>query len=182
MSFNTYFKSFVAFAVCALCAGAVWAQTTVSGTVTGDGEPLEGVTVIVQGTNIGTFSDASGKYSVSADSKIETLLFRYVGYQDQEIAVNGRSTIDVNMEGDLSIDEVVVTGYGTAKSKEITSSITSVKVDDFNQGNVNDPSQLIQGKVPGLIVSRPGGNPNGDFTLRLWSLNHWSERRATRYY
>ncbi|NJL76631.1 MAG: TonB-dependent receptor plug domain-containing protein, partial [Saprospiraceae bacterium] len=68
------------------------------------------------------------------------------------------------------MDEVVVTGYGTAKAKEVTSAITSIKAEDFNKGNISDPTQLLQGKVAGLTISRPGSNPNGGFNIRLRGL------------
>ena len=69
------------------------------------------------------------------------------------------------------MDEVVVTGYTTQREEEKTSAIVSVKAEDFNQGNVNDPTQLIQGKVAGVTISRPGGNPNQTFDIRLRGLS-----------
>ena len=64
-----------------------------------------------------------------------------------------------------TLNEVVVTGYGTQKKREVTSSITSVKSDEFNKGSVNSPVALIQGKVSGLSISKPGGNPNGTIMI-----------------
>jgi TonB-dependent starch-binding outer membrane protein SusC len=75
------------------------------------------------------------------------------------------------LKGGSFLEEVVVVGYGTLKSKEVTSSITTIKAEDFNKGNVNDPSQLLQGKVAGLAISRPGGDPNGTFNIRLRGLS-----------
>jgi TonB-linked SusC/RagA family outer membrane protein len=167
MRVKTYLKSCVAWVALLLIAGGAYAQTTVSGTVTGDGAPLEGATVIVEGTNIGTFTDENGAFSVSSSSTINTLIVKYVSYKDAIIEVAGRSEIDIDMEPDFAIDEVVVTGYGTAKTREITNAITSVKAEDFNGGNVNDPTQLIQGKVAGLTITRPGSDPNGGFNIRL---------------
>ena len=92
--------------------------------------------------------------------------------KDMTVAVNGRDQIDVKMlASESTLEEVVVTGYGTQKAKEVTSSITSVKVEEFNKGNVNDPSQLLQGKVAGLAIARPGGNPNSDFKIRLRGIS-----------
>lgn len=168
---KNYLKVSLAWFVLLLGAGAAYGQT-VSGTIVGDGEALESVTVIVEGTTIGTFSDENGKYSLTADGiSSKNLIFKYVGYQDQIIAVNGRSTVDVTMSPNLSIDEVVVTGYGTAKSREVTSAISTVKAEDFNQGQVNDPTQLIQGKVAGLSIAAPGGDPNSQATIRLRGLS-----------
>lgn len=67
--------------------------------------------------------------------------------------------------------DVVVVGYGTQRKKEVTAAITSVSAEQFNKGNISDVSQLLQGKVAGLSISRPGGNPNGGFTLRLRGLS-----------
>jgi iron complex outermembrane receptor protein len=90
----------------------------------------------------------------------------------QEIEIGGRSTIDLQMQLDVeTLTEVVVVGYGTQDKKEITSSVTSVKAEDFNGGNVNDPSQLIQGKVAGLVIARPGANPSQGFNIRLRGLS-----------
>ncbi|MEL7428332.1 MAG: TonB-dependent receptor plug domain-containing protein, partial [Bacteroidota bacterium] len=152
--------------------GSVSAQT-VTGKVTSsnNGTPLAGATVLVQGTNTGAFTDENGEYTVNVKSD-GVLIFRYVGHENLEEAVNGRSTINVTLQAsEKTLDEVVVTGYGTQKAKEVTSAITSVKAEDFNGGNVNDPSQLLQGKVAGLAISRPGGNPNGGFNIRLRGLS-----------
>ncbi|MEM7375429.1 MAG: SusC/RagA family TonB-linked outer membrane protein [Bacteroidota bacterium] len=145
----------------------------VSGTVTAkDGTPLAGATVLAKGTVQGTFTDGEGKYSLDVPEGVSTLIVSYIGYQAQEVDINGRSVINVSLESEISfLDEVVVTGYGTLKGKEVTGSITSVKAKDFNVGNINDPAQLLQGKVAGLTISRPGANPNGNFSIRLRGLS-----------
>ncbi|TAE50655.1 MAG: SusC/RagA family TonB-linked outer membrane protein [Bacteroidetes bacterium] len=152
--------------------GSTFAQTRVSGkVVTSEGEPLAGATVQVKGTTTGAFTDDAGQYSVNAASDA-VLVFSYVGYEKLEEAVNGRTTINVTLsESGTTLDEVVVTGYGTQKAKEVTSAISTVKAADFNKGLVNDPTQLIQGKVAGLSIVRNGSDPNGGFTLRLRGLS-----------
>lgn len=168
----TYLQRLLLVVIGVLAFSGLNAQT-VSGTVTSstDGSPLIGATVLVQGTTTGAFTDDDGKFSVTAGSDA-TLIISYVGYSRIEVPVSGRSTVNVELEASEStLDEVVVTGYSTQKAKEVTSSITSVKAEDFNQGNVSDPTQLIQGKVPGLQISRPGGDPNGGFTVRLRGLS-----------
>ncbi len=155
-----------------LVAGSVSAQT-VKGKVTSSREdtPLAGATVLVQGTNTGAFTNEDGEFTVNVASD-GVLIVRYIGHEQTIVPVNGQSTINVTlMANEKTLDEVVVTGYGTQKAKEVTSSITSVKAEDFNGGNVNDPSQLLQGKVAGLAISRPGGNPNGGFNIRLRGLS-----------
>ena len=82
--------------------------------------------------------------------------------------MGNQSTIDVRLALDVtSLTEVVVVGYGTQEKKELTSAVSSVKSEDFNRGTVNDPAQLLQGKVAGLNITRPGGDPNGAFNIRM---------------
>jgi TonB-dependent starch-binding outer membrane protein SusC len=147
-----------------------WSQSrTVTGKVTSadDGSGLPGVNVIEKGTNNGTGTDADGNYTINVGSNA-TLVFSFVGYQSQEVVVGNQTTINTNLASDVtSLSEVVVVGYGTQEKKEITSSVSSVKAEDFNRGTVNDPVQLLQGKVAGLNIVRPGGDPNGGFNIRL---------------
>ncbi len=146
-----------------------WAQQTVTGKVTeaGSGESLPGVNILIKGTTSGAVTDLDGNFTLSA-SETDVLVISSVGYVAQEIAVGSRTVINVSLAEDIqSLDEIVVTGYGTQEKKEISSSIASVKAEDFNTGMVNDPSQLIQGKVAGLNITKPGGDPNDSYTIRL---------------
>ncbi len=153
---------------------SVWAQErTVTGTVKDaeTGETVPGANVIEKGTTNGTTTDLDGNFSVSVQEGA-TLVVSFVGYRQMEIAIGSRSVIDVNLELDVAqLAEVVVVGYGTQDKKEITSSVASVSAEDFNQGNISDPSQLLQGKVAGLSVVRPGGDPNGGYNIRLRGLS-----------
>ncbi len=153
-----------------LCvANLAYAQTTVSGKVTAPEEgSLPGVNVLVKGTTTGTVTDMDGNYRLTVPEGSDILVFSSIGYENQEITINGRSTIDIELAADIqSLQEIVVVGYGTQEKKEITSAVTSVKAEDFNGGNVNNPSQLIQGKVAGLVIAKPGGDPTGAFNIRL---------------
>ena len=147
-------------------------QLVVSGTVRDqDGLPIPGASVVVKGTTIGTSTDFDGNYTIDAPSDA-ILQFSYLGYSPTEVAVNGNTTIDAVLQEDISkLDEVVVVGYGTQRKKEITSAVASVKAEDFNKGNVNSPAQLLQGKVAGLSIASPGGNPNQGFAIRLRGLS-----------
>jgi len=155
-----------------------YAQTKVSGTVTDakDNAPLPGVNVVVKGMPTrGTSTDANGKYTLTVPSEQDTLVFSFIGYVKQEIPVQGRSTIDVALSTDVrKLNDVVVVGYGTQEKKQITGSVSSVKAEDFNSGSISNPSGLIQGKVPGLVVSTPGGDPNGNPTIRLRGVTSFS--------
>ena len=128
---------------------------TVSGKVTDaqGGAGLSGVSVIVKGSKTGTSTDGSGTYSLSVPNGA-TLVFSSVGFQNQEVAVGDRTTIDVvltAMSGN-NLNEVVVVGYGTVRKRDLTSAVSSVRAKDFNQGVMAAPDQLIQGKVAGLQV------------------------------
>ena len=141
----------------------------VSGKVTDSetGDGLPGVNVLEVGTSNGTVTDINGNYSISVGQNA-SLSFSFVGYSLQTVQVGARAVIDVSLELDVqSLSEVVVVGYGTQEKKEITSAVTSVQAEDFNRGTVNSPQQLLQGKVAGLNVVRPGGDPNAGFSMRL---------------
>ena len=140
----------------------------VSGTVTDKtGEPLIGVTVKIEGTTVGTATDLDGKYRLDG-ALGKNLQFSYIGYLPQTIKAE-KNTLNVMMQDDnVLLDEVVVVGYGTMQRKDLTGSITTVQSKDLNVGSYTDPGQLLQGKVPGLVVvqnSDPNGGVNS-LTLR----------------
>jgi iron complex outermembrane receptor protein len=146
-----------------------FAQRTITGTVTDaeNGEPLISATVVVVGSSTGTITDFDGKYSLEVPDDATQLEFSYTGYATAVADINASNVVDIALSAGAVLDEIVVTGYGTQKSKEVTSAITSVKAEDFNQGNVQSPTQLLQGKVAGLNIARAGGNPNNGFQIRL---------------
>ena len=153
-------------------------QKTVNGVVTDkSGEGLPGVTIVVKGTTNGTVTDLNGKYSLPNIAPEVTLVFSYVGMISQEIEVGGQSTINLVLEADaIGIEEVVAIGYGTIKKADVTSAVSTVKSDDFIKGAVKDAAQLVQGKVAGLSVSLPTGDPTkggrnyakGCFIIAWW--------------
>ncbi len=154
-----------------MTSAEIAAQRTVTGVVTDDrGEALLGANVLEKGTLNGTITDIDGSYSITVGDGA-TLQFSFTGFTDQEVVVGNQSVINIILEAGTILDEVVVTGYGTQKAREVTSAITSIKAADFNKGNVNTVSQLLQGKVPGLSISRPGSNPNAGFNIRLRGLS-----------
>lgn len=163
-------KRFLPVLVLASCCSVALAQSrTVSGKVTSadDALSIPGANILEKGTVNGTVTDADGNFKISVGDNA-TLVFTFVGFATQEIVVGSQSVVSVTLKSDVtSLSEVVVTGYGTQEKKELTSAITSVKSADFNKGTVNDPMQLLQGKVAGLAIARPGGDPNGKSTIRL---------------
>lgn len=149
-----------------LGAATAFAQNiTVTGTVTeqASGEPALGVSIVVKGNaSNGTIADALGNYSISVPSNA-TLVFSAIGMKSQEVAVNGRTTIDIQMVEDAELlDEIVVIGYGTAKSKDLTGAISSVKSDDIISTPISSPMGALQGKVAGVQIlnsANPGATP-----------------------
>jgi TonB-dependent starch-binding outer membrane protein SusC len=148
------------------------AQKMVSGTITDatNGDALIGATVTVKGTSTGTLTDVDGAYSIKANAG-DVLVVSYTGYEDQEVAVGSSNTINVALAEGKVLEEVVVVGYGTQKSKEVTGAVTSVKRENFNAGNVNSAAELLQGRVAGLSVTRNSGDPNGSIGIRLRGLS-----------
>ncbi|MBN2611916.1 MAG: SusC/RagA family TonB-linked outer membrane protein, partial [Bacteroidales bacterium] len=143
---------------------------SVSGKVTDavTGEPLPGVNVIVEGTSIGAVTDLNGKYQINVPDENSVLVFSFVGYLSENIIVGNKSAIDLVLTPDVTqLDEVVVIGYGTQKKADVTSSVATVKSDNFIKGSVTDAGQLIQGKVAGLTVIMPSSDPTGRTQILL---------------
>lgn len=131
------------------------------------GEPIIGATVRGKGQSEGTVSDFDGNFTLDVTDD-NTLQISYIGYQTQEFAVGKQHHFSIVLEEDKKIlNEVVVIGYGTQKKGDITSSVGSVKSEDFTAGAINDAGQLIQGKIAGLSVTNPSGNPVGGTEISL---------------
>ena len=142
---------------------SLFAQKTVTGKVTDeDGEGLPGVTIIVKGTTGGAVTDANGDYSINVSSS-DILVVSFIGFQTQEIPVNNRTSIDVNLAEDLqALQEVVVVGYGSQSKEEFTGSISVVPVTEAMKLPVVNVSEALQGRVPGVNVvtqGQPGEAP-----------------------
>jgi TonB-linked SusC/RagA family outer membrane protein len=147
-------KSFLA-AVCVLCVTQVFAQRTITGTVSdkATGETLPGVAVLVEGTSSGVFTDISGKYSIKTNSDDDVLVFSFVGFDTQKIKVGSQSTIDVGMAGGVEIDEVVVTALGVSREKKALGYAVQ-EVDGGVTDNARETNVLssMSGKVAGVQV------------------------------
>jgi TonB-linked SusC/RagA family outer membrane protein len=135
-------------------------QARITGTVTdATGLPMPGVGIKVKGTSTTSVTDTDGKYVVNAGGNI-TLVFSYVGYETQEVAANGRATINITMaESQAELSEVVVIGYGTVRRKDLTGSVASVKGADIKSQGVSDVTRSLQGKMPGVTIESAGGDP-----------------------
>jgi len=144
-------------------------SVTVSGRVTdSSGSLLPGVTVVVKGTTSGTITDPKGTYTLTNVSSNATLLFSFVGMKSQEIQVGNQSIINVTLtEETIGLEEVVAIGYGTQTREQITTAVSNVNAEDFVKGSVSDAAQLIKGKVAGLLITTPDGNPVGTSQINL---------------
>ena len=134
----------------------------ISGTVTDEaGAPLPGATVIVKGTANGTITDIDGKFVIDVDTDADVILvISYVGFYPKEVSVDGQSSIAVQLNPDVSqLNEIVVVGYGTQKRSDVTGSIASVNRENFNQGVVTNPGELMQGKLAGVNIASNSGEP-----------------------
>lgn len=141
---------------------------TVTGTVKDNtGTPIPGVTILIKGTSKGTTTNIDGKYSIQTESN-STLVFSFIGYATEEIAVNDRAVIDLELKAATeSLDEVVVIGYGTTKKTDLTGSVTAVSSKDFNKGAITSPQELLVGKSAGVVISTSGGAPGTGATIRI---------------
>jgi TonB-linked SusC/RagA family outer membrane protein len=140
-------------------------EIAVSGTVTdAKGASLPGVNVLVQGTTIGTVTDISGSYTITVPDESSVLIFSFIGFTTQTIAVNGRSQINVTMTEDVqSLSEVVVVGYGTRKKSSVTSSISKIENKNLDQVPEMRLANALAGRIAGVNISngrnRPGESP-----------------------
>lgn len=142
-----------------------FAENSITGTVKdANGNPLPGVVVKVEGTKNATVTDGNGRYSVDATPS-QRLEFSYLGFVSQTLNASQSNQV-VMKEDNKTLGEVVVVGYGTMRRKDVTSSITTLKQEDLNLGVVTTPGELLQGKVPGLVVTTTA-NPNGEPSITL---------------
>jgi len=157
-----------------------WAQSQVTGKVTDKSDsPLPGVTVVVKGTTTGTVTDGNGHYSLSGIPKNSTLVFSFVGMKLQELAVGGRTSINVQLaEESIGIEEVVAIAYGTVKKKDLTGSITTVDGGLIAKQANSTITRALEGAVPGLQIAAVDGQPGLDMGIRLRGIGTASQNNA----
>jgi iron complex outermembrane receptor protein len=169
------FLAIVAFASSTtLFSTTLFAQNRViNGRVTDTtGNGLSGATVQVQGGRGGTQTASDGTFKISVPSNANTLSISSIGYNQEEVDIAGKTDVDVTLTlNNASIGEVVVIGYGTARKRDLTGSVSSVKAKDFNQGVITAPDQLLQGKVPGLEITNNSGQPGAATTIKIRGNN-----------
>ncbi len=150
------------------CLSAFAQQLQVTGTVKDHtGNPVAGATILVEGSTTGTTSNADGSYSITAPSDA-TLLVSFIGYQPQQIAVAGKSRIDITLKEDTqSIDDVIVVAFGTAKKEAFTGSATVIKSDDIAKSQQSNVAQALAGKVAGVQLTNSSGQPGAAPDIRI---------------
>ena len=171
-SFRNYSnrRGLMALLLAVLFAVPAFAQTiTVQGTVVdgGSGEPIIGANVIAKGSVAGAATDFDGNFTISA-AKDAVLVVSYIGYESQEVAVEGRTSITVRLkESSVVLDEVVAIGYGTVKKSDATGSVSMLKPDEIEAGLATSAQDLLVGKSPGVVVTQDTGDPQAGATIRI---------------
>ena len=162
-------KKFLFLMVGLLVGFSIQAQQsiTVSGTVTDpQGEPLIGASVLAQGTTTGASTDIDGNFTIKI-APTGTLVVSYVGYDTQNVAVQGRTHIDVQLkENSVMLNEVVAIGYGTVKKQDATGSVAVIKPDEVEAGMATSVQDMLVGQTPGVVVT-PSGGPEGGASIRI---------------
>lgn len=131
------------------------------------GEPVIGASVVEKGTTNGVSTNFNGEFTLSVPTNA-TLLVTYVGYQKQDVPVNGQKNITITLEEDAKVlGEVVAIGYGTVKKNDATGSVTAIKPEELNKGLTTNAQDMITGKVAGVVVTSEGGTPGGKSTIRI---------------
>jgi TonB-linked SusC/RagA family outer membrane protein len=149
----------------------VFSQTRrITGTVTGDGNPLSGATITIKGTQRSVVSDANGAFAIDVSgSTARTLTISYVGYQTREININNQSVINAALQKeDAALTDVVVVGYGTQRRKDVTGSVVSVDKQRLENMPNSNIAQALEGSVPGVSINTNAGGAEGNnITIRI---------------
>ncbi|MDF2186918.1 SusC/RagA family TonB-linked outer membrane protein [Paraflavitalea sp. CAU 1676] len=133
-----------------------------------DGAPIVGASVVPKGSTKGTSTGADGSFRINVAESVTQLTISSVGYTNQDVDISGKTVVSISMEpSNLNLNEVIVVGYGTARRKDVTGSVQSVKAKDFNKGVIISPDQAIQGKAAGVMVIANSGQPGGASTVRI---------------
>jgi len=145
-------------------------QQKVTGTVTDatNGEPIIGANVVVEGTTLGVVTDADGKFTLDVPNSNSVLVVSFLGYLTERISVNGQSELTIALVTDVkSLEEVVVVGYGTAKKRDVTGAISSIKSESILRSNPVQPAKALQGQVAGVNVNKNSSRPGADYSIDI---------------
>ena len=151
------------------CFLQTFAQQTISGKVTDPaGQPVVGSTVAVKGSKIATQTDAQGSFTLSVPASVSALIISSVGFETQEVAITGRSNVEVSLKTSTSsLNEVVVVGYGTQKRKDVTGAVSSVSAATIAKVPVTTLDQALQGRAPGVQIINNDASPGGNISVLI---------------
>lgn len=154
----------VSFITLLFYSATMYAQVNINGIVKdSNNEPLIGVNVILKGTQQGTVTDTEGKFGLQVPNAIAIIEFSYIGFQTQEIPLNGQTFLNVTMKEDTEqLEEIIVVGYGTQKKVNLTGAVQNVTSADLTKRSLSNTSTALQGLVPGVSVIQSSGRPGGD--------------------
>ncbi|HJC98385.1 MAG TPA: TonB-dependent receptor [Candidatus Phocaeicola merdavium] len=146
------------------------------------GEPMIGVSVVVKGTTNGTVTGLDGDFILSGVKKSDVITFTYIGYKNKEVTYNGEAQLNVTMEEDTEmLDEVVVIGYGTMSKRDLTGSIASVGAEELAAVPVNNVSEALTGKMPGVSITTTEGSPDAEVKIRVRGGGSLSQDNSPLY-
>lgn len=171
---RTLAKRLSSLMLCVLFTLTALSQTkTITGKVSDDkGGPIQGATVTAKGTKGGVSTTADGSFSINVPAGATTLTISSIGYTTQDVSIEGKTSVAVSLVSSTTgLNEVVVIGYGTARKKDVTGSLVSVKAKDFNQGITTSPDQLLTGKVPGMEITTSSGQPGAATVIKIRGNN-----------
>jgi len=135
-------------------------------------ETMPGVNIKVEGKEGGATTDLDGRYSITVDNQLNTLIFSFIGYKSQAVTVNDKIKIDIQLKpSSENLDEVVVVGYGTSRIKELTGATVQVKGESIERLNIPRMDQALQGQVSGVTISTNSGSPGGTSNIRIRGLS-----------
>jgi iron complex outermembrane receptor protein len=166
--FRFVFASFIL--LFAQNAFANFADRKVNGRVTDatTGNALSGAIITIKGTTANNVTDAKGDFSVTVANDNSILVVSFLGYTTQEVFVGNKSTVNIQLQSSVNdLAQVVVVGYGSQNKKDVTGSVKSIKAESFNRGIINNPQQLIQGKVAGVNVTSASGEPGATLGITV---------------
>lgn len=165
-------RFFTALLALLLIGVQAFAQSAVSGKVTDEaGEPCVGANVLIKGTTTGTMTDLDGNYSLTDVRKGAILVFSSIGYTSQEVRLGSSSVVNVVLKSDADfLNEVVIVGYGTAKRKDLTGSLTQIDNKLIASQNSSSATKALEGAVPGIVYASVDGQPGNDAGLRVRGL------------
>src|SRR5690349_16658802 len=147
-----------------------WVQNKITGRVISDStkQGLQGVSVTVKGTATATSTNSDGRYSITVPEGSRTLVFSFVGHRTREVSIGNQTTIDITMvEEATALNDIVVIGYGTARRKDLTGTVSSISAAQLEKIPVANAAEAITGRLPGVQVTTLDGSPGAEVVIRV---------------